>query len=342
MPFDSTIDYYQPGGDVYGPGKYGFREDGTLKGEGFFGMQDRSDSSLQSSELSGSSDLQKDGKTVLYPLMQPTLNKDEYDVLLSGDLSQSPLRDSIYGKGEAHAAQRLQQGKSQWAEPGEVVPRPYKGKQNSMTDPNAIVDQISSGLKTLSLDNLMKGTVDPKKHIEGVLNSGPGADAKKRQQTWQPPIESAAQPGFRTKMGQPTAESLTATDAASVVNANVAKLALNSSGAVMGANGTKYDKNARPIQVAMNQHAQDQLDQIQSGPRPAYRNQAVQDLQQPSAMQPGAGVTRGKAMTEAERAAALAGSDRVIGTQEFKQYKAGRDSVGVPAVSLEEFLKGKR
>ena len=201
---------------------------------------------------------------------------------------------------------------NQWYAPGTPAPPlldvpgqsmhspPAIGKQKSMQDPNAIVDQISSGLKTLSLDNLMKGNVDPQKQIEGVLNSGPGADAKARQQTWAP--EAPAQPSFQTELGKPTAASLTATDAGQQMNEHVLGLVHNSSGAVMGANGTQYDKKAAPIQVAQmaNHSAQEQAESL-NGP-PLRQNIPAQSLQQiisHAPIQPNPAV--GKSLSQSEQ-----------------------------------------
>ena len=111
---------------------YGNRTDGTPKGPGFFGELPRTDNpSNFSSELSATADLKTpDGKPVLFPLLVPTLTKDEIHHLLSTDKlnSEDPkaraIEGAIYHKAQAHAEQRMSKGLSPFASPGEQVTPP--------------------------------------------------------------------------------------------------------------------------------------------------------------------------------------------------------------------------
>lgn len=99
------------------PAPYGLRLDGTPKGEGYFGKIPRTDDpSMFSSELSASSEMKDaNGKPVLYPLLVPGLNRQQIDSLVAGD---KPT-DDHYRIAENFAAQRIKEGKSPFAQPGE-------------------------------------------------------------------------------------------------------------------------------------------------------------------------------------------------------------------------------
>ena len=118
---------------------YGMREDGTAKGNGWFGILPSKDPKYPpgavSTELSATGNIKgPDGKPVLYPLIVPTLTHEELQHLLSG---KKPT-DDIYNKAEEFAAQRIKQGLSPFANPTEQMPLPktpeqlmdegYKGK----------------------------------------------------------------------------------------------------------------------------------------------------------------------------------------------------------------------
>lgn len=104
---------------------YGLREDGTPKGEGYFGpIGRRNGHGAISSELSIT--VEWDGKEHLIPTMVPTLTRDELMYLLSTDPSnlRGPMMDRIEAKAVEFARKRLKQGKSVWSEPGEFFPFP--------------------------------------------------------------------------------------------------------------------------------------------------------------------------------------------------------------------------
>ena len=113
---------------------YGLREDGTAKGEGYFGVLPSTAPGYPpgtvSSELSATGDLKgPDGKPILYPLIVPTLTHEELTHLLQG----KPATDDIYNKAEAHAAARIKAGLSPFAGPKDKRPRP-KSEAESMDE----------------------------------------------------------------------------------------------------------------------------------------------------------------------------------------------------------------
>lgn len=126
---DGKVDTQREAAPAAAPGPYGKREDGTEKGEGYFGTIPRTDGSNQiSGELSIGVNI--NGKETLIPTMVPTLTKPELDFLLKADNKalfdrNNPLAVGIVEKARAHAQQRIAQGKSVWAEPGEKHPLPF-------------------------------------------------------------------------------------------------------------------------------------------------------------------------------------------------------------------------
>ncbi len=96
---------------------YGFREDGTPKGNGFLGLLKRPDGQV-SSELSIGVNL--DGKETLIPSLVPTLNQEEVQSLLDMPKGQAPSPE-IVAKATDYARGRIAQGKSPFAGEGEQV-----------------------------------------------------------------------------------------------------------------------------------------------------------------------------------------------------------------------------
>jgi hypothetical protein len=103
-----------------------------------------------------------------------------------------------------------------------------------MQDPNSIIDTIQGGLKSMQFESLMKGTFDPKAQAQKAMATGGGTEANERQASWKPK--------------EPT--SLVATDATQGIQNMVGSHGAATSGLVMGAAGTNYDKKAAPIVVA--------------------------------------------------------------------------------------------
>jgi hypothetical protein len=96
---------------------YGPREDGTRKGFGYFGPL-LGPGGDHVSELSASASV--DGRDLLFPLLVPTLNFDQLMNLMNGGGADH----ATFSKALNHARGRMGQGRSVWAEPGEVYPLP--------------------------------------------------------------------------------------------------------------------------------------------------------------------------------------------------------------------------
>jgi hypothetical protein len=94
---------------------YGFRhaeragDPIEVKGKGYNGM-------LPHKEGGNSTELSRDNGKYDYPLIVPTLTKEEREHLLSGN----EATDAIEQKAAAHAAKRKAEGKSVYAQPNEL------------------------------------------------------------------------------------------------------------------------------------------------------------------------------------------------------------------------------
>lgn len=93
---------------------FGNRADGTPKGEGFLGVLPRADGSV-STEISIGVNL--DGRETEIPTLVPTLEPEEVNHLLSG----GQPTEQIVGKAVAFARQRMAEGKTLFAQPGEKL-----------------------------------------------------------------------------------------------------------------------------------------------------------------------------------------------------------------------------
>jgi hypothetical protein len=90
---------------------YGLRHSGeSAKGKGYFGPLPTLDGGGVSTEISSEDDLGE------FPLMVPTLSKDEINHLLSG----AEPTDSIYGKAISWANSRRKQGLSPFASQNDI------------------------------------------------------------------------------------------------------------------------------------------------------------------------------------------------------------------------------
>lgn len=97
---------------------YGKRQDGTPKGAGYFGEIPHPGKPGQfSTELSIGVNM--DGKDAQIPLLVPTLTKQEIDAVIAGKEN-----NGIVQKAVDHAKKRMQQGKSPFAQPNEMIPLP--------------------------------------------------------------------------------------------------------------------------------------------------------------------------------------------------------------------------
>ena len=86
---------------------------GTLKGKGYFGEIPVNQGGAMTEF---SSAFEQDGKMVSHPLLVPTLNKQEIDLLRMG-LEPTP---EIYKKAQDYAQQRIGAGQSPFASPQEL------------------------------------------------------------------------------------------------------------------------------------------------------------------------------------------------------------------------------
>jgi len=90
---------------------YGYRQDGSAKGQGFLGPMTANDGRTMT-ELSVGVNM--DGQEVQIPLMVPGLTQQELQFLQSGP-SPDQIPRSILDKAVAHAQQRMSQGSSPFA-----------------------------------------------------------------------------------------------------------------------------------------------------------------------------------------------------------------------------------
>jgi len=86
---------------------------GTLKGKGYFGEIPVNQGGAMTEF---SSAFEQDGKMVSHPLLVPTLNKQEIDLLKMG-IEPTP---EIYKKAQDYAQQRISAGQSPFATPQEL------------------------------------------------------------------------------------------------------------------------------------------------------------------------------------------------------------------------------
>lgn len=121
-----------------GAGEY-VREDGTMKGQGFFGP-------LQHSSGRGATELSMESGPpasfpythkdyMIYPSMVPTLSREELETMMAGDGFSKGVDDKAY----AHAKGRLAQGKSTFAQAGEQYPAPGYEAQFMQQYPSAVM-----------------------------------------------------------------------------------------------------------------------------------------------------------------------------------------------------------
>ncbi len=97
---------------------YGKRQDGSMKGAGYFGEIAHPDKPENfSTELTIG--VKVDSKELNIPLLVPTLTQREIRAVLAGKES-----DTIIRKAVEHAKLRIRQGKSPYADTGEYYPLP--------------------------------------------------------------------------------------------------------------------------------------------------------------------------------------------------------------------------
>ena len=121
---------------------YGFRysesvkDNPQAKGKGFFGPIPTSEGNRMT-ELSSSFEV--NGRTIQYPLIVPTLNAQEIEILSRG----SEPTPEIYDKAERFALYRIQQGLSPFATPQDLrMPAPQTTPMYSNPFGNTIDESI--------------------------------------------------------------------------------------------------------------------------------------------------------------------------------------------------------
>ena len=121
MPLNVLKNYFKSKPEEAPQNNYGPREDGTPKGEGYFGSMPMKDNSGKVfGELSISSNV--NGEEILYPSVVPTLSKEELDYMSEGkDIldRNNPIAKSIDDKAYNFAMQRKEEGKPYFASPEE-------------------------------------------------------------------------------------------------------------------------------------------------------------------------------------------------------------------------------
>lgn len=125
--------------DIPPPRKDEIREDETLKAQGYFGPIKHA-SGASSTELSigygePTSRAYTHKSDRLYPSMVPTLSREELDAVVGGE----DWPESVYDKARAYGEQRLAQGKSPFAKPGEQYPFPGYEDQFMKQYPGAVM-----------------------------------------------------------------------------------------------------------------------------------------------------------------------------------------------------------
>lgn len=96
---------------------YGMRNDGTPKGNGYFGPVETADGNVATEYTVG---VEMDGKEMEIPTLVPTLTEEQVDTLVNDVIpNNKPIPDDIMQKAVDHAKQRMKEGKSVFAEAGE-------------------------------------------------------------------------------------------------------------------------------------------------------------------------------------------------------------------------------
>jgi hypothetical protein len=93
-----------------GPRQNYIREDGTVKGQGYFGPLPTADDGSVATELGIGVNL--GGKETEIPTIVPTLNTEQLNSLLSG---KRPIGRDVIESAIQHAIMRQKAGKSVWA-----------------------------------------------------------------------------------------------------------------------------------------------------------------------------------------------------------------------------------
>jgi len=100
---------YDETGKLYSIDRAGLREDGTMRGVGWLGRKEMKDGSGRVfTDMTVQGGLKVDGLSRKYPLLVPTLNDAEVEILMRG----GAIPDSIRNKAIKHAKDRIENGMS--------------------------------------------------------------------------------------------------------------------------------------------------------------------------------------------------------------------------------------
>lgn len=100
--------------------RFGFRPDGTPKGEGWLGVLPLADGNLATEYSMQSQAVKAGDQMVDFPTLVPTLNQEEVNLMLSDIIpNRKPIPEPIVQKAIKHAKDRLDKGLSPFKELGE-------------------------------------------------------------------------------------------------------------------------------------------------------------------------------------------------------------------------------
>lgn len=100
--------------------RFGFRPDGTPKGEGWLGVLPLADGNLATEYSMQSQAVKVGDQMVDFPTLVPTLNQEEVNLMLSDIIpNRKPIPEPIVQKAIKHAKDRLDKGLSPFKELGE-------------------------------------------------------------------------------------------------------------------------------------------------------------------------------------------------------------------------------
>ena len=100
--------------------RFGFRPDGTPKGEGWLGVLPLSDGNVATEYSMQSQAVKVGDQMVDFPTLVPTLNQEEVNLMLSDIIpNRKPIPEPIVQKAIKHAKDRLDKGLSPFKELGE-------------------------------------------------------------------------------------------------------------------------------------------------------------------------------------------------------------------------------
>jgi dihydroxyacetone kinase DhaKLM complex PTS-EIIA-like component DhaM len=151
----------------------GKRSDGTVQGDGYFGKLTASDGSTLSHVSTTSSKVKVNNKEIEFPLLVPTLTKEEVNTLINDIVPNNKyVPDAIFNKAVDHANKRIKAGRSVFAEAGD--------NKSATVEPNKADTATSNNLRGASdslIDDTRRPDGTPKGNgYLGVLKASDGSD----------------------------------------------------------------------------------------------------------------------------------------------------------------------